>query len=342
MPSMKSIRHLLSRAIPLASVALAGLLACILLPPADAADPAGIVLGKTLVANKWLWARDGRDGMWRTTLTFHSDGTISNPTDHHTWYWWVVDGRTVHLQFHRNPGQPSVVDLKTGMTLAFTADLMSFRGVYLPDPTSPSATGKLKGPSGAVIDEAKIPMVPASAPAAVAPAATPAPKQTLIEVLSEQAPNALEWALAPLDQKIPSDIRQNLTFLREDLLDEAAKKPTAGAEAYKLGQKLCDELLATLDERDKAVVHAGYTSAQAKANIVVDSQALEARRNYMMSWPQYKREKDQRREIQKEQDAHAALMKERPVVDWADRGAQIRKIVETLYAQYREAARRSR
>jgi len=164
---------------------------------------------------------------------------------------------------------------------------------------------------------------------------------SVIEILSEQAPNALEWALAPLDQKTPPDIRQNLTFLREDLLDEAAKKPTAGADAYKLGQQLCDDLLATLDERDKALVHAGYTGAQAKANIVVDSQALEARRNYKMSWPQYKREQDQRHEIQKEQDAHAALMKERPAVDWADRGVQIRKIVETRYAQYREAARRS-
>jgi hypothetical protein len=34
-------------------------------------------------------------------------------------------------------------------------------------------------------------------------------------------------------------------------------------------------------------------------------------------------------------------MKERLAVEWAGCGTQIRKIVETLYAQYREAARRS-
>jgi len=174
--------------------------------------------------------------------------------------------------------------------------------------------------------------------AAVAPAKT---NQNLIEVLSEQTPNALEWALAPLDRTTPPDIRQNLMLLREDLLDEAVKKPAAGADAYKCGRELCDALLATLDERDKALVRAGYTVAQADANVVVTNQALEARRNYKMSWPQFRREQEQRDELRKEQDAHAALAKERPAMEWADRGAQIRKTVDALYAHYREAARRS-
>ena len=51
------------------------------------------------------------------------------------------------------------------------------------------------------------------------------------EVLAKEGPNAIEWALAPLKRAVPTELRQNLTLLREDLLDEAAKKPVASAEA---------------------------------------------------------------------------------------------------------------
>jgi len=71
----------------------------------------------------------------------------------------------------------------------------------------------------------------------------------------------------------------------------------------------------------------------------VDSQALEAHRNYKMSWTQYRREQDQRNELQKEQDAHAALVKERPTIEWSDRSAQVRTIIEGRYAQFRAALR---
>ncbi|MBE2287225.1 MAG: DUF1080 domain-containing protein, partial [Prosthecobacter sp.] len=47
--------------------------------------------------------------------------------------------------------------------------------------------------------------------------------QPRIEVIKDQGPNATEWALTPLDEAIPADIRQNLTFLREDLLDEGKR-----------------------------------------------------------------------------------------------------------------------
>jgi hypothetical protein len=348
---MKYLRRLRPRAVCSASAVFTGLLTLIFLTLpalANAADSAETALGQALVANKWSWAKgDGKGSVWRTTLTFHQDGTITNPTDHHTWFWWVIDEKTAHIQFHPEPGSPSTPNLQAGMNLVFTDDLKNYRGIYIPDPKSPIASGQRKGPTGEVIPAERVRLARADAAAVApgsapgAPNATPSPDHTFVEILSEQAPNSLEWALAPLDRTTPRDVRQNLTYLREDLLDEAAKKPAAGADAYKLGQQLCDDLIATLDERDKALVRAGYTSAQAQANIVVTSQALEARRNYMMSWPQYKREQAQRREIQKEQDAHAALTKERPVVEWANRGAQIRTMVDSLYAQYREAVRRS-
>ena len=191
----------------------------------------------------------------------------------------------------------------------------------------------------------------ARADAGTASGAPAKAEQTCIEILSEQAPNALEWALAPLDRATPPDIRRNLMNLREDLLDEAAKKPAASAEAYKLGQELCNDLIDTLNERDKMLVRAGYTAAQSKVNMgEITNQALEARRSAAapsgwhasgaMAWPTYQREKDQREELRKVKENGAALEKQRPILEWAGRSAQVREIVDTLYAQYRAAARK--
>jgi len=175
----------------------------------------------------------------------------------------------------------------------------------------------------------------------VAAAPVPPEVQPRLEVLSEQAPNATEWALAPLDRQLPPDIRQNLTYLREDLLDEAKAKPKASPKAYALGAQLCQLLLATIAERTQTAVLAGYTAAQAEADIHVDSQSLSARRNYKMSWPQFAREKAERAELLRQQVGHADLKKERTTVDWENRTESLRKILEGIYAQYRAALRES-
>ncbi len=111
-------------------------------------------------------------------------------------------------------------------------------------------------------------------------------------------------------------------------------------------------MLETLNERDKMRVRAGYTAAKSKVNMgEITNQALEARRtaapsgwrNYgaaAMAWPTYEREKDQREELRKAKENGAALENQRPILEWADRSAQIRKIVDALYARYRQAARR--
>jgi hypothetical protein len=163
--------------------------------------------------------------------------------------------------------------------------------------------------------------------------------QPPLETLSQEAPNATAWVLAPLDQAVPDGIRQNLTTLREDLLDESKAKPAAGPEAYAIGRQLCDALIAVLDERDANLVRFGYRKAQANANTRVTSQALEARRNYMMSWPQYAREQNQAAEIFRQQKNSAAVTKELPKVEWSNRTALLRKTLDALYAKYREALR---
>ena len=167
------------------------------------------------------------------------------------------------------------------------------------------------------------------------------PNQPRIEVLKEQAPNAIEWALAPLDQAVPGDIRQNLTFLREDLLDEGKQKPKASATAYTLGSQLCNAVLAILEERTQTQSRAGFRAVEANARTGVTSEALEARRDYKMSWPQFARENAQRAELKSQAVNNAAVMAERPKADWVARTTSLRKPLDTLYAQFRDAIRQS-
>ena len=163
--------------------------------------------------------------------------------------------------------------------------------------------------------------------------------QPLLETLSQQAPNASAWVLAPLDAGVPPDIRQNVTYLREDLLDEAAKKPKASAEAYKIGEQLCNTMIAALDERDRTLARAGFRAVEAQARTGVTSPALEARRNYLMSWPQFARENAQRAELKSQAINSAAVMAERPKLEWSQRTDQIRPMLDTLYKQFRASLR---
>ncbi|MEZ5385373.1 MAG: DUF1080 domain-containing protein [Prosthecobacter sp.] len=163
--------------------------------------------------------------------------------------------------------------------------------------------------------------------------------QPRIEVIKDQGPNATEWALTPLDEAIPADIRQNLTFLREDLLDEGKKAAKASPEAYKLASEYCDKILTALDQRDLARVNAGYAAAQADANKATSTQALDARRNYQMSWPQYAREESQRAALRENESGKADVKKQRLKVEWMQRAVQMRTYLDELYRQLREAMR---
>lgn len=189
------------------------------------------------------------------------------------------------------------------------------------------------------------PMEPASAPAASAPPAnTPAPiaydaSLPVIEILSQQSPNASSWVYAPLNELLPPNIRQNLTSLREDLLDEGKKTPKANLDAYRFGYQLCNSMISALDERDKALARAGFTVAQANAKVSTSNQQLDARRNYMQSWPQYVRETNLREEIKNQSKNNTLVVQERSKLDWSERAASLRKTFETQYSQFRQALR---
>jgi hypothetical protein len=167
------------------------------------------------------------------------------------------------------------------------------------------------------------------------------PNQPLLDTFSQLAPNASAWVLAGLDEGVPPNVRQNLTYIREDLLDEYKQKPKASQDAYKLAHQLCSTMITALDERDQTLVRAGFRAVQADANISGTNQALEARRNYMMSWPQYAREQAQRAELIRQGTAGAQVNKALPKVEWSNRTAALRRTLDDLYAQFREALRQS-
>ncbi len=168
------------------------------------------------------------------------------------------------------------------------------------------------------------------------------PNQPLLQTFSAIAPNTSAWVLAPLDQEVPKNIRQNLMYLREDLRDEYKQKPQAGAAVYDLAEKLCSAMITVLDERDQTLIRAGYRAAQADADTSISGdQALAARRNYMMRWPQYRREQDQRSELKSNAVAHAEVMKEGPKIEWSNRAAALRVELDKLYVQFRETLRES-
>lgn len=172
-----------------------------------------------------------------------------------------------------------------------------------------------------------------------APVAPPAAPSNLLPNFSRQVPNISAWLLAPLDQTVPEDVRQNLTYLREDIADEARVKSAAERPAYNAAYQLCNTLLAVLDERTQTAARAGFRSVEANARTGVTSQALEARRNYMMSWPQFSREESQRAELKSQAINNAAVMKERPKLDWAQRATVLGRTIDAQYMQYRAALR---
>ena len=264
--------------------------------------------------NVWQWCEDFYDNQQLTRVLRGSS-------------WFVSGGNLVSSARHRrNPLQ--------------CFDTEGFRCVL--------SNGGASAPQ-AQSTAASTPAVPPLTPASSMPTSSgtqPDTNQNVAKTLSQKASNVIEWALAPLDRSVPADIRQNLRVLREDLLDEAKAKPIAGPQVYEIGSQLCNALIAVLDERDQASVRAGYRAAQAEANTGVNTQAgqpekviLETRRNYMMSWPQYARERDARTEVQRQQINTSSLTRESVKVEWSNRTAALRRMLDVIYAKYRDALR---
>lgn len=202
-----------------------------------------------------------------------------------------------------------------------------------PQPTPPVAAQPTPAapPPQTVLTQPPVTPLPATPP----PESSPA----VIEVFSRESQNLIAWALAPLEDATPADIRQNLTFIREDLIDEGKTKPSASLDAYRAAFYLCEDLLSALNERDRARAAAGYRAAQATANQSTSNQALDARRNYLMSWPQYEREQSQRNALTQQNQARTAVANEAQKVAWTTATTRLRTTLDTRYRAFRAALR---
>jgi len=159
-------------------------------------------------------------------------------------------------------------------------------------------------------------------------------------ILAQETPNASAWVLASLDEAVPADIRQNITLLREDLLDEGKTTPRTSLDAYRSGYQLCNSLISILDERDKALVKAGVSMTQTQVAASGAVQGAEARRNYMMSWPQYRREEAQAEERKSQIRDALSVTKDRQKAEWAGRASQLRASLDAVYASFRDTMRK--
>ena len=241
----------------------------------------------------------------------------------------------------------SIQTFLNGVPAANVTDSMSAKGVIAFQVHRGSPAGaevrfrniKLQPSSGTSVMPVPPAGMGATAPAPPLPPIQTDPNQPRIEVIRDQGPNASKWALAPLEEPIPANIRENLTYLREELLDEAKSAPKADPAAYALGSEYCDKILAALEQRELARVNAGYRAAQANADIKVTNSQLDARRNYQMSWPQYQREESQRAALREQETNKADLKKEKVKVEWAGRVVKMRPVLDDLYRQVRAAMR---
>ncbi len=272
--------------------------------PARAAAPAPATLEEALYGYEWDWTHYAPKHHPAERITFGRDGLIRQPsnTKHYT-----ITG----------PHTASIAEGDFKVALTFDEDFSHFEGLH--------ANGKYKY-RGTRLEALK------QEPA-------PAAKLDALQALSQQAPNADAWALAPLDVSVPSDIRENLTFLREDLLDESKKAPTAKPEAYQLGAQLCNVVIATLDERERTRAQAGLRNTAPAAQPNVNPLSRDSRSASRLSWPEYAREKAQERDLKGKALSAAEAARERPNLVWLERTVVLKQSFDAYYAKYRSSLR---
>ncbi len=165
-------------------------------------------------------------------------------------------------------------------------------------------------------------------PVPVAPSTPALPSQ--IEILKQQGPNISAWVSSPLDTVVPDAIWQNLTFMKEELRDEVARKPAANSIAYSYALRLCALMLEDLAARKVAQTEAGGAAAFRQG-----SQLTEWRRDHL-TWPMYSLEHDERTERKE-----WAARNQPRMVAWQKRANDMRYDLGVWYNKFREALRQT-
>jgi len=167
----------------------------------------------------------------------------------------------------------------------------------------------------------------------------PKEQHPMLSIISPQYPNLTKWLIAPLNVKVPEEVEAKVILLREAILDEGYALPEKEREAHLHAVKLCEILSHGFTERRKKQVAASLRIAQRTSYTPLHNQALDARRNYLMSWPQYEREIQQRAVLlQYRKDANMVASK-KAEQEWLAKSLLLQKNASRHYRQMRHTMR---
>ena len=169
---------------------------------------------------------------------------------------------------------------------------------------------------------------PVTTPASPIPSETPA--KSYIDVLADYGASTFTATiLSPLDQPIPN-CKEAIATLRENLLDEQAKKPAASVDAYRAAWRLCNAWIEAEVERDKMVASFGQ-AAPATIDTQHGKKTVLNPQDYLM----YLRELDDARKKQRaDSQSHKWYFGARKN-EWSLRCASLREALDKDYAQVR-------
>lgn len=160
-----------------------------------------------------------------------------------------------------------------------------------------------------------------------------------LELLAQEAPNLIAWVTSPLATDVPDDFRANISLLREDLLDLHSNEGKS-TELYRAATSLCDNLIFCIAKKETQQIEGELKVAQAKARSPLSNQALEARRNYKMSWPQYTREVRQRDVLHEEKADNTEIKASEIELNWIQTAGELRKVLDMKYIAFRALLRK--
>jgi hypothetical protein len=154
-----------------------------------------------------------------------------------------------------------------------------------------------------------------------------------LDELREHAASMTESVLGSLERETGASFRGYISDLREDVLDEAARKPAASPGAYSLAVQLCNSLIAVATERDVLI-------ARLNNNKPTNAAGSAAVTKVHPNWIDLERERDEAARATHNNTLETTFHKQ-ITVQWGLRAAELRKTFDSEIAQFRMALRQS-
>jgi hypothetical protein len=249
------------------SLLLAALLCLVAAFNALGAETGGAeTLEHALISFHWQWQEHGKVG--ERSAEFKPNGDLRNPMGAGVahYHWQVTGRRTFTLTSPKGISYFTINEDLTQFDGEHAGTNAHITGARLDSATNPQpAVSASTAGSGSETPANSPPPAtpqPKPKPVNVVPDSTPPVKSvggaanlppglpTKIDELREHVSTMRESILAPPEQPVAAGLRDYIGDLKEDLMDEAARKPAASATAYGLAVQLCDSLVAVGSERE--------------------------------------------------------------------------------------------